>query len=67
MNIFELRSALDKISAQLEVLVYDDFYDREVWLPSVIVHNNNGYYFVARPELEPDGINARIRKPENRK
>ena len=48
--------------AELEVLVYDDFYDREVWLPSVIEHNNNGYYFVARPELDLDGIKARIRK-----
>ena len=48
--------------AELEVLVYDDFYERNVWYPSVIERNSYGYYFVAKPELDLDGMRARLRQ-----
>lgn len=51
-------------STELEILIYDDFYERNVWFPSVIEHDGHDYYFVAKPELELEGMRARVRSRE---
>lgn len=46
----------------LEIMYYDDFYERNTWLASTLEHNGKEYYFVAKPDFELDGARARLRK-----
>ena len=46
----------------LEILYYDELFERYTWIASSIEHNGKEYYFVAKPNIELEGVTARIRK-----
>lgn len=46
----------------IEIMYYDNYYERHTWIASSIEHNGKDYYFVAKPDLELDGAKARLRK-----
>ena len=45
----------------VEVLVYDDFYERDEWMVTRVEHNGTDYYVVGKPSLNLSGVRARIR------
>ena len=47
-------------SSPVEILIYDDFYERNCWISTYLDHNGE-YYAHGYPELKLDGIYARIR------
>ena len=55
-NGYELTSG-----SPVEVLVYDNFYERDEWMATRVEHNGTDYYVVGKPSLNLSGVRARIR------
>ncbi|MNI26124.1 hypothetical protein D3C73_798080 [compost metagenome] len=48
--------------SMIEVLICDDFDDREKWVSTRVEHKNGDYYIVGYPNVPMQGLLARVRK-----
>ena len=46
----------------IEVLIYDKYRDKEVWVKTSVEHNGKDYYLVAYKKAPMQGLKARTRK-----
>jgi hypothetical protein len=46
----------------IEVLIYDKYRDKEVWVKTSVEHNGNDYYLVAYKKAPMQGLKVRTRK-----
>ena len=48
----------------IEVLIYDDFYEKNRWVKTRVEHNGKDYYLVGYGDISMQGLKVRIRKSE---
>ncbi len=48
----------------IEVLIYDDFYEKNRWVKTRVEHNGKDYYLVGYGNISMQGLKVRIRKSE---
>jgi intergrase/recombinase len=46
----------------IEVLIYDDFYEKNRWVITSVEHNGKDYYLVGYSKIAIQGLKVRIRK-----
>lgn len=46
----------------IEVLIYDDFYEKTRWVKTRVEHNGEDYYLVGCRDISLQGLKVRIRK-----
>ncbi|WP_313563729.1 DUF5348 domain-containing protein [Ruminiclostridium cellobioparum] len=46
----------------IEVLIYDDFYEKNRWVKTRVEHNGDDYYLVGYGDISMQGLKVRIRK-----
>lgn len=59
---FELENYYEFTSgSRIEALIYDDFYDKDIWVRTSVESNTNGYYLVGYRNVSMEGLKVRIR------
>ena len=46
----------------IEILIYDDFYEKNRWVKTRVEHNGKDYYLVGYGNISMQGLKVRIRK-----